>query len=59
MNQKSLQEFINAKREDEYTGGELIPVYRNYLLNHDDTSKQLLLLHNHDDVLDVYKRQAS
>lgn len=51
MNQKSLQEFINAKREDEYTGGELIPVYRNYLLNHDDTSKQLLLLHNHDDVL--------
>lgn len=51
MNQKSLQEFLGAEREDECTGGELIPVYKNYLLNHDDTSRRLLLLHNHDDVL--------
>ena len=48
--QKSVEKFLGINREDEYDGGKLIPVYREYAVNRGDEEKRLLLLHNSDDV---------
>ncbi len=48
--QKSLEEFLGLNREDKFSGGELISLYRDYT---DDPLDQLLepiLLHNRDDL---------
>lgn len=50
MKQKSIEEFLGVKRTDALTGGQLIDVYRNYLLTRDTSLLQLLLLHNADDL---------
>lgn len=50
--QKTLEDFLEIKRDDLANGGELIPLYQKYANgNHDDTILSTLLLHNHDDVL--------
>ena len=49
--QKTIENFITATvREDAYTGDELIDIYHEYVLNHDETKERLLLLHNEEDV---------
>lgn len=49
--QKSIEELLGIQtREDEMNGGELIPVYYNYVKKRDKKSLHLLLLHNADDV---------
>ncbi len=48
--QKSIEGFLKLSREDLYSGGELISVYKDYLLSKDSTKEQLLLLHNRDDL---------
>lgn len=48
---KTIEAFLGIRREDTYTGGELIQIYQEYLHTHLEHSKQLLLLHNHDDIL--------
>ncbi|MBE5915420.1 MAG: hypothetical protein E7273_01090 [Pseudobutyrivibrio ruminis] len=48
--QKTIEEFLGLHRDDKYNGGELIPVYMHYSLTGDTTSKELILLHNYEDV---------
>lgn len=51
MKQINIEEFLGIKREDTYNGGELISVYQKYIASQDANLEQLLLLHNHDDLL--------
>ena len=48
--QKTVEEFLCLRREDKYSGGELISVYENYVKAPDEKAKRLLLLHNYEDV---------
>jgi len=48
---KTLEAFLGLVREDRYTGGELIEVYRNYVKKPDPEAAHLLLLHNEEDIL--------
>lgn len=50
MRQKNLEEVIGLHREDLYSGGELIKIYKKYLLGGDEDLLSLLLLHNKEDV---------
>jgi uncharacterized protein YprB with RNaseH-like and TPR domain len=56
LKQKTMEQFLDIEREDLYSGGELIEVYRNYLLQlrtNQDASKPLadiLFLHNNEDL---------
>ncbi|MGI6055426.1 MAG: ribonuclease H-like domain-containing protein [Bilifractor sp.] len=50
MKQKDVEQFLGIEREDRYSGGDLIPVYRRYLESRDEALLNLLFLHNHDDV---------
>lgn len=47
---KSCERFLGIHREDRCNGGELISVYREYLQNKDSEKKNLLLLHNREDI---------
>ncbi len=49
--QRSFESFLGIKREDTYTGGELIKVYEDYIKNPDDNCLCLLLQHNYEDLL--------
>lgn len=51
LKQKTIEKFLGINREDVYTGGELIEIYKNYLKKSDDAALRLLLLHNHDDII--------
>ncbi len=53
--QKTIELFLGIDRTDEYSGGELIEVYRRYLEERDDKSLNKLLLHNADDVRGMLK----
>lgn len=48
--QKSIEEFLGIFREDQYDGGQLIPVYDSYTKNADPEALHLLKLHNYEDV---------
>ena len=48
--QKTIEEFLGLHRDDKYNGGELIPVYQHYSLMGDKESKDLILLHNFEDI---------
>lgn len=48
--QKTIESFLNTAREDTYTGGELIEIYHEYVLNGDPQKEHFLLLHNEDDI---------
>jgi len=50
MNQKALESFLGIDREDRFSGGELIEVYRSFTRKPDPASEKLLLLHNLEDV---------
>lgn len=49
--QKSLEKLIGIERQDIFSGGDLIHVYREYLLSNDDRLMKTLLLHNYEDVI--------
>ncbi len=49
--QKTLEQFLGVKREDKYTGGELINVYLEYQKSQKEDSCSLLMLHNYEDIL--------
>ena len=51
---KSVERFLNIKRNDEYSGGELISVYKGYTQNKSEKELNLLLLHNKEDVLNMH-----
>ena len=47
---KSCERFLGIYREDRCSGGELISVYQKYLEDKDSKKKNLLLLHNREDI---------
>ena len=50
LKQKTVETYLDITREDLYHGGELISVYLEYLKKPEKDAKELLLLHNHDDI---------
>lgn len=50
MKQKAIEQFLGISREDKYTGGELIEVYRDYLRTRKQSLYDRLILHNEDDL---------
>lgn len=59
-NQKSVEHFLGIHREDKYSGGELIKVYKDYAKNvhtpiEHNEAERLLLLHNFDDICGLLK----
>lgn len=59
LTQKSIEAFLNVKRDDKYNGGELITVYRDYISDISPSDKKdnnlhLLLLHNKEDVQNMH-----
>lgn len=56
LKQKTIEHFLDIKREDKYSGGELIQIYGEYLKSkyHTNISNEellhLLLLHNEEDI---------
>ena len=49
--QKDWECFLGLHREDKYNGGQLISVYKNYLMTKEDELLHNLLLHNEEDLL--------
>lgn len=49
--QKTLETYLNIKREDVFNGGELISVYHDYVNSPNDVAYQSLLLHNGEDIM--------
>lgn len=50
---KSVEEFLGIKREDPFTGGELIAVFQSYEQNPSPDLLETLLLHNFEDIQDM------
>jgi hypothetical protein len=50
LKQKSIERFLRIHRQDQYSGGELIAVYEDYLLTRRDSLYDLLMLHNREDL---------
>lgn len=50
LKQKSIEKFLGIRRDDLYSGGQLIEVYNDYLMTHDSFLYDLLILHNEDDL---------
>ena len=52
--QKTFEQFLNIRRNDEYDGGQLIPVFFQYLAHPSVETEQLLWTHNLEDVMGMY-----
>lgn len=52
--QKCIEQFLGCCRDDKYSGGELISVYREYAARQDPDLLRLLLLHNFEDVKGMF-----
>ena len=50
LKQKAVEQFLGVSRKDQYSGGQLIEVYKDYLVTRDQFLYDLLLLHNEDDL---------
>ncbi|RGY97810.1 ribonuclease H-like domain-containing protein [Clostridium sp. AM58-1XD] len=50
LKQKAIEGFLGISRTDQYNGGQLIEVYKDYLMTHEDFLYRLLMLHNEDDL---------
>lgn len=48
--QKSIELFLGIDRIDQYSGGELIDVYKEYVANPNEEALHLLIQHNYDDM---------
>lgn len=55
LKQKSIEAFLGIDRIDEYSGGELIEVYKEYTKHPSKEALLLLRQHNYEDVLDMPK----
>lgn len=57
LKQKTLENFMGLwdSRYDEIDGGESVRMYYDYLLSRNQDLKDKILLHNHDDVLQLYR----
>lgn len=50
LKQKSIEDFLGVTRKDQYSGGQLIEVYQDYLVTGERFLYDLLMLHNEDDL---------
>ncbi|TCT14999.1 hypothetical protein EDC18_104149 [Natranaerovirga pectinivora] len=50
LKQKELELYMGINREDKYTGGELIGYFYHFINTKDEGIKDMLLLHNKDDL---------
>ncbi|MDW2798925.1 ribonuclease H-like domain-containing protein [Clostridium boliviensis] len=50
MKQKAIEAFLGVERKDLYSGGQLIEVYKDYLISREQFLFDLLILHNEDDL---------
>ena len=50
---KSVEQFIGIKRKDEINGAKWVELYNEYLLKHDEKLKDILMLHNYEDVVNL------
>ncbi len=50
LKQKSIERFLGISRKDQYSGGQLIEVYQDYLMTGETFLYDLLMLHNEDDL---------
>lgn len=48
--QKTIESFLAIERTDIYSGGDLIGIYHDYVKEKSNDNKDLLLLHNFDDI---------
>lgn len=48
--QKTIENFLDIRRDDKFSGGELINVYDEYIATKSAHAEELLLLHNYEDV---------
>lgn len=48
--QKTLELFLGIKRQDVFSGGELIGIYHDYVKNPSEYAENALFLHNSDDI---------
>lgn len=54
MRQKAIEAFLQIEREDMYSGGELIEVYKSYEITKSPDDLNLLVTHNREDVLGMH-----
>lgn len=50
LKQKAIEQFLGISRQDQYSGGQLIEVYLDYLMTHETFLYDMLILHNEDDL---------
>lgn len=55
LKQVSIERFLDITRQDIYSGKELINIYQRYIATPNPKSEEILLLHNHDDLLGMTK----
>lgn len=55
LNQISLERFLKWEREDRLTGRHMISLFQKYTRSKNSDLKELLLLHNHDDLIGMTK----
>lgn len=52
---KSVEKFTGIKRRDEINGARSVEIYNEYLVKHDEKLKEILMLHNYEDVVNLPK----
>ena len=60
LRQKTLENFMGlwSTRSDKIDGGDSVRMYYDYLVSRSDNLKEKILLHNHDDVVQLYRLLA-
>ena len=51
LKQKTIESFLAIRRDDVFSGGDLISLYKEYCTMPSEMLRKVLLLHNHDDML--------
>lgn len=52
---KNIEEYLNINRIDNFSGREIVQQYRNYQTTKDNELRLSILLHNEEDVINLYR----
>jgi uncharacterized protein YprB with RNaseH-like and TPR domain len=52
---KNVEQFTGIYRQDEISGARSVELYQEYLVKHDEKLKEILMLHNYEDVANLPK----
>jgi hypothetical protein len=55
IKQKSIENFLNIHRNDKFNGGQLISIFSDYLKTKQCDLEELILLHNKEDIIGLFK----